>query len=475
MKHGRTAIVNFLSRFSMSIAGFVATLTLTNILGKETYGTYVVVISVLSWAALSANLGVSLAVRKRVSESVEGDYVSAGAALQFGLYALVALGIWVGREPLNAYMGVQATGILLTLLAVQLARGFIKSVLEGQHLVHVSSVLSPVEAIARSAVQVVLVLLGFELFGAFFGYFIGGIVATSAGAYFARLHLSLPSREDISHLTSYAKFSWLSGLKGKAFLSMDTLVLAFFVTNSVIAVYNVAWNVASLFAIFGTSVAKTLFPEISEVSSIDKESERVTELLRTSLGYAGLFLIPGLVGGAIVGDVVLTIYGRGFDTGYYILLILTFARLIYAYQSQFLSTIDAIDRPEITFQVSMVFVVTNVLLNFLLVWQYGWYGAAAATTITATISLALAYRYARNLITVQVPLLLISKQLLSAGVMAAAVLVGRELIGDSLPIVVGLVGIGSAIYFGTLLTISDEFRTTVEDNIPWQIPHLGLS
>lgn len=103
MKHGRTAIVNFLSRFGMSIAGFVATVTLTNLLGKETYGTYVVVISVLAWASIAGNLGLASALRKRVSESTEGDFIASGLAMQLVLYIVMASAIWVGRGPLNSY------------------------------------------------------------------------------------------------------------------------------------------------------------------------------------------------------------------------------------------------------------------------------------------------------------------------------------------------------------------------------------
>lgn len=99
---------------------------------------------------------------------------------------------------------------------------------------------------------------------------------------------------------------------------MDTVILALFVTNSVIAVYEVAWNLASLFAIFGASIARTLFPEMSKIASGgDPDGDReVSELLRISLSYAGLFLIPGIIGSVIVGDIVLIIYGSEFVTGY---------------------------------------------------------------------------------------------------------------------------------------------------------------
>lgn len=473
MRHGRTAIVNFLSRFGMSIAGFVATVTLTNILGKETYGAYVVVISVLAWVSIAGNLGLAPALRKRLSESTEGDYIASGLVIQLALYVVVASVLWIGRAPLNEYMGVEAANVIIALLGVRLLVKLAQAILEGQHLVHISSVISPVEMIARSAVQVALVVLGFDLFGAFFGYFVGGVVAAVVGAYFVRFSVSLPTKEDVLRLTSYAKFSWFAQVKGRAFLSMDTIILAFFVTNGVIAVYEVAWNVASMLAIFGSSIARTLFPEISEISSEASDYEGVSEYLRLGLAYSGLFLIPGLVGGALVGDVVLTIYGNGFDTGYYILLILTFARLLYAYQMQFMSTIDAIDRPDITFRINTVFVGSNVVLNALLVWQYGWYGAAAATTFSAGVSLLLAYWAIRQFVTVDLPYQPIAKQCLSVIPMAALVLVGRSLVGASLPIVVILVGVGAAVYFASLVTVSQEFRTTVDDNLPWEIP--GIS
>jgi hypothetical protein len=57
--------------------------------------------------------------------------------------------------------------------------------------------------------------------------------------------------------------------------------------------------------------------------------------------------------------------------------------------------------------------------------------------------------------------------------MAVVVLVSRFVLGDSLPLVVAFVGIGIAVYFLVLLTLSEEFRTTVEDNLPFGIPLVG--
>ncbi|WP_049893067.1 oligosaccharide flippase family protein [Natronococcus jeotgali] len=470
MRYGRTSIVNFLSQLAMSFAGFFATIALTRTLGADRYGAYVVVLAVLSWLTIAGNVGLSQAIKKRVSEAAEGNYVVSGLLAQFVLYVLLAVVLLLARPHLNAYMGIDATLVLVGLLGARLAGDFVQNVLDGQRLVHVSSVLSPIEWTTRSVVQVALVLTGFGLAGAFAGYAVGALVAVAVGSYFLSVPRTVPTRQEFRRLKSYAQFSWLASVQGRTFLSMDTVVLAIFVANDVIAVYEIAWNVASLFAIFGSSIRRTLFPEMSRISSENGVDAEITDLLRTSLTFSGLFIVPGLVGSAIVGDVVLSIYGPEFRTGYYILLALTVARLIYSYQGQFLNTIDAVDRPDLTFRINAVFVGANLALNVALISAFGWYGAATATTVSAALGLGLGYRYARRVVDVVVPFREVLNQWLAAAAMAVVVLAGRLVLGDSLLAVVPLVGVGAAVYFGALLALSGEFRAAVERNLPDDAP-----
>lgn len=471
MKSGRTSIINFISELSVVIIGFFATVVLTRTLGQDRYGIYVIIISVLSWAIVVGDPGISVAVKKRISEATDGNYVVAGITTQFCFYLLVVFGLWVFRNQINSFMDFQGTWILIILLSFRLAANFIQVVLDGQQLVHISSVLTPVESASRSIAQICLVLAGTGVIGALAGYAVGAIAGTIVGIYFVSVHISKPTKREFLELKSYAQFSWLSRIRGRTFLSMDTLILAVFVSNGLVAAYEIAWNLASLFSIFSSSIRRTLFPEISELSSQNEPDSEVSELLRVSLLYSGLFIIPGLVGGALVGDVVLRIYGSGFTQAYYILLILTFARLLYGYQGQFLTVLNAIDKPNITFRINIVFVITNLVLNLILTSQYGWYGAAVATTISATVGLSMSYLYTRNIMTVPVPLAEVGKQCVAAFAMAVAVFPLRIVFGERLPIVIGIIGIGAGIYFATLLSISKEFRTAVLNNIPIEIPN----
>lgn len=470
MRYGRTSMVHFLSRLVTSFSGFVATIILTRTLGQSRYGTYVVVLSVLAWTTMAAQLGLPQAIKKRISEVNEGNYVLSGAVAQFGLYGLLAVCLWVSRPYLNDFMGINATWVLIVMLAVRVSLVLVQTILDGQHLVHVSSILIPVEWTSRSIIQVGLVLSGFGIAGAFTGYVVGALVATLLGSYFITIPRGLPSNQEFRRLKSYAQFSWLGSITNRMFQSMDTLILAAFVSHSFVAIYEIAWNLASLFAIFGSSITRALFPEMSKAASEQESRDEIAGLLRVSLAYSGLFIIPGLVGAIIVGDVVLTIYGSGFETGYYILLMLTFARLLYGYSKQFLNTIDAVNRPDLTFYTNAGFVGSNLALNVILVWQFGWYGAAVATTVSSTISLLGGFYFANQIIDITIPVAEIAKQCLAAAIMAIAVLPGRVLLGDTIPVVVFLVGSGAAIYFAVLAVLSEEFRETVEDNLPFRLP-----
>lgn len=454
----------------MSFSGFFATIVLTRTLGQEQYGTYVVVLSVLAWVVMAAQLGLPAAIRKRVSESDDGNFVLSGIASQFGLYLVVAVSLWVGRPYLNGFIGIEATWIIIVILATRLGVVIIRSVLDGQHLVHISSILDPIEWTSRSIIQVSLVVSGFGIGGAFAGYAIGALVATIIGAYFVSVPTSLPSRYEFQRLKSFAQFSWVGSIKGRTFMSMDTIALAAFVPHSQIAIYEVAWSLAGIFSIFGGSIRRTLFPELSKISSESDARDEISGLLRVSLAYSGLFIIPGLVGSALVGDVVLTIYGTGFDAGYYIFLILIFARLLYGYMGQFMSTINALDRPEITFYINIVFVIVNLIMNVVLILEFGWYGAATATMASSGLGLLLGYYYTRQIVDVVIPVREIFKQMVAAGIMALIVLLGQILIDSSLPVVIILICIGVTVYFVSLLSFSKEFRTIVEENLPFTLP-----
>lgn len=468
MRKGQTSLIHFLSRILVSIAGFATNLYVANELGSEPLGTYFLALSVITWVALFANLGVQESVKKRLSEAESSwGYVTTGLALQTILYVLVSVAILALEGYFESYIGAPLAELLVLVLTVRLAYDFVVTVLDGQNKVHLSSLLDLIWWVGRSILQISLVALGVGLVGLFWGYIAAGVVAVFVGIYFAQIRWETPSRIYADKLISYAQYSWLSPLQGRSFLSMDTIILGFFVSNSFIGIYEIAWNLASFFSIFGTSISKTLFPEISSSAS-KNQSDRVRQMTSSALSYAGLFLIPGLVGSLLLGKTVLSIYGEEFSTGYHILLILIIARLIRTFEAQLTNSLDAINHPEETFRINGYFIILNGVLNIVFVWQYGWIGAAVATTLAAAFGTILSYRVLSRYIDVRIPTEEILYQVISALIMGGVVFIGKSIFGTKLSIAIPLILIGIIIYFGVLITISKQFRNSVRDNIPHQ-------
>ncbi|KAB1196267.1 MULTISPECIES: lipopolysaccharide biosynthesis protein [Haloferax] len=466
MKRGQTSIVHFAGQIVLSVSGFAVNLYVARTLGSEVLGQYALVVSVIAWLTIGSDLGLHQSVKKRLSESDDRQGVLNAAGLaQFGLLFVIGSLVYLLRGRVDQYIGAPVGEFVVAMLAVNVIFQFLQFVLVGQHKVHISGLMPAVWWGGRAIFQIGLIVLGYALFGLIWGYIISGLIGIVVSLYFISYRPTIPSRDDFRQLTSFAKYSWIGPLKGRSWLSMDTIILGFFISKSLIGVYEIAWNIAALFAIFGVSISTAHFPEISSLAA-DEETEKVREAISNSLAYAGLFLIPGFVGSALVGEQILSIYGGEFAIGAQILLILVFAQLIYSYEQQFSNALDAMDHPESTFRINIIFIGLNLVLNILLVYLYGWYGAAVATTISAGVSVLYSYTEVSRYVTVKIPYREIGKQVVAAGLMGALVVAGKSLFGASLGVVIVLVGVGAGAYFGTLFGISRQFRKTVRDNLP---------
>lgn len=469
MRIGQTSFVGFVSQFSSSIIGFLATIYITRTFGSGVFGEYMLVISLAIWLQVIGVLGIQNAVTKRLSEAGDSDaYFTAGAGLVLVAFFALSVVVLVFANQVNSYVGSPVAAYLPGLLFAGMALKFVSAGLRGKHKVHVASLLGPVDRTVRSALQILAVFLSFGLVGLLTGYIVGGIVAAACGLYFLSVGIERPKRRHISEITSYAQYAWLGKLSSRAFSAMDTVVLGYFVTSSFVGYYEVAWNLASMLAIFGVAISQALFPEMSRIAS-EEGDEQVGDLVTEALSYTGLFLIPGLVGSLLIGDLVLRVYGNEFQQAMTVLVVLVIARLVYEYGSQFITGLNALDRPDLAFRVNAAFIVANIVLNVWLVATMGWVGAAIATSTSAAITTVLAYRAFSQLVAVELPFMEVAKQTVAALGMGVVVYSGRLVLPERVFAGVVLVGLGSVAYVLLLAVLSADFRTKVRQNLPTSV------
>jgi O-antigen/teichoic acid export membrane protein len=452
------------------------------VLGSDVLGVYFVILTVVTWLLLGGRAGILDATSKRISEGNKpGEYFTAGFVLLVGFVLVVGVVSLAFRSYIESYVGfseystVPVVLFIILMLAARLLFLFSVKVLKGERRVHLSGTLRAVIIAFRGLTQVVFVLFGFAIVGLLSGYVISMTVIALLGLALVNLRPQFPDSEQIRSILDYARYSWLGGLQSRALNDADILVLNAFVAKGLVGVYGVAWTFATFLNLFGNAVSTTIFPEISNLNE-QEGIEEAKPLIEDAIAYAGLFAIPGLVGGFILSERLLLVYGPDFVRGTEVFKLLLLSITLYGYFYQFLNALNGIDAPDAAFRANMVFVVSNILLNILLVWQIGFIGAAVASVISVCFGMAAAYGILSRIIDIALPLREISRQIAAALVMGGIVVLcerGLETTGllqQNILIVGILVLFGACVYGGTLFVISSRFRATVRRNLPFEMP-----
>lgn len=469
MRVSRTVLSHFVSQVVVTLSGFIATWLIAFLLGSEGLGRYSVIVSLGFFWLILPSSAICSATTKRMSENdMPAAFFGGGIILNlisaFVVVSLVLVGgdlltgtVSRDREIVNILINYDLEISLLILSTIIYKT--VMAALNGQKRVATTGWLAAAERFARAGLQVGALLLGLGVAGITFGHAGSLVLATAAAVLLSRLRPSIPSVTHVRSLLNYAKYAWMGALRGRTFGWLDTIVLSFFVSASLIGIYEAAWGIGSMLAIGSESIRRTLFPEISDLNT-DTGYDRIRNYLNEALAFSGIIVIPGLVGAAVLGERILRFYRPEFGRGTSVLLILIVAYLFDVFASQFTNVLNGIDRPDAAFRVNTAFVGLNMLLNVILVWSIGWYGAAIATAVSTAFRMIASYWMTElTLGSVNVPVLELARQ--TAAALAMAVLlypvaplapVGR--LGTVL-----LVGFGATVYSAVLIAIAPRIRS----------------
>lgn len=476
MRPGRTTVIHFSAQTAVTVAGFVATFAIAYLLGAGGLGQYAVAVALGHfWLSIPAE-AVTSAIKKRMSEGESpGEYLTAGfvmvgllgvllAAIIYGLGAAFAAFL----RPTNEFVLVlsQFNSEIALLLFGSVAFKSVLAGLVGQKKVAHQGVVKAVERVFRTSSQVVLMLLGYKVTGLILGHAFSLVITGAGGLFLYAVRPAMPGRSHFRRILSFARYSWLGSLKSRTFGWMDVIVLSFFVNSSLIGIYEAAWGLASMLGMLNASIRNTLFPELSELSTTGNV-ERIHHFLNEGLVFSGAFVIPGLFGAGVIGQRVLRIYGPEFDRGALVLLVLILAYGVQVYGSQFVSVLNAIDRPDVAFRTNQLFIMANIVLNVVLVWQFGWHGAAVATACSTALWTAVAYwSLSQCLGRPTVPSREIIEEVVASVAMAGVVLIAVPFAPKNRFGTVVLVFFGAGIYIIVLLMISSRIRRKIQSLLP---------
>jgi O-antigen/teichoic acid export membrane protein len=399
----------------------IAAILVGRLLGPELYGQYNLVLVVPTLLVLLTDLGINAGItRFAASLRAEGKGESVPGIVRYGMYFRLLIGIIVSflslvfanyltalinRPDFTFYVQIASISTIF-----QVIFGTANSAFVGLDKSEYNALTTNIQATAKTVLQILLVLLGFNVTGALIGYVGGFIVASILGAIILFFRLLKPAekskadppREGYSQvlklLARYGMPIYVSVVLAGLLPLYQQVVLAFFASDAAIGNFRAAANFLTLLSIVPSSITTALLPAFSKLDS--SRNEKVNVFFKRANKYTCLLIVPTTTLIVLFSkQIVQIIYGSGYTSASFFLSLssLVYFLVIIGHLS-LTSLFNGIGETRLTLKVTMINFLILLILSPVLAAVYDVVGAIIAALI-ASISAASysAYVAARKL------------------------------------------------------------------------------
>lgn len=441
-------------------------------LGSGELGAFFLFQALLFFLAVPADMGIRIAVEKRISErSNPGAVLSTALLMKGGLLLLTVTGVFLARGLVRSYIGYDLVAFLAVGLVLQELSGLMKNVLAGELRVGETASIDFAYTLTKYGIGAALVHAG---------YGVVGLAASVLVGLFVRLVMALracdtgfgqPSREVMRSLRSYGKYAILPRVGKQVHQWMDVLLLGVILTASAVSVYELAWRVAGPVLLLARSIGTAIFPQFSSWDSVGSR-EAIERLFSNIITPSLLLVFPAFFGAAVLSREILSlVFGAEYAAGWLVLIVLMGGKIPGAVQSVVGRSLYGLDEPKYVTIGTVVTIATNLAFNLVLIWQFGVVGAALGTIASRTLSTGLQFYFLSGLIDIRIPYDELGWCLGASAVMAAVLYAAKTTIAvDSVVRLVGFVLAGAALY-GVFVAmyppLKNQITTQIQKSVPW--------
>lgn len=472
---GREALISLSSNVVKMGFGFVGFVLFARVLEPAAFGSYLFVVAGGEMLS-NVSAGTGTAIKKRASEvgSNPKELLGIGLFVQAALVVLLASVLFPIEQWLARF--VDAPRLAVSVLAIVTTFGLYRVAVpffEGAGYPGYASWIDTGRSVLTLGTQVVLLLYtDLGSFALVLGLVSGTGVAALSALIICRTVPSLPSRETISDLWEFARWSIPDALVSDVYGKTDTLVIAVIIGSAAVSYYQVPLRLVQPAAFVAGSIAGPLMVRTSGRHSRGME---VLQDLRNAVSYTSIIAIPILFGSMAIPVALLrTAFGAEYAGIGAVLVGLALFQVVQAFGNPMSSTLRGADRVEVEFRASVVGIIINAVFAVLLGLTFGVIGVVVSA-ILAELATIVIYQYTlREEFGEYVLPRPILGQMASGTVMFAAVsFVAQEVAIVGWLSLMLVVGFGAAVYFTTLTVISRHFRNTALELLPFDTEDLA--
>lgn len=465
-------IVTILNR----TGGLIFTVILARILLPETYGMYSIVLSIAMIFYTFTDLGVSTALLKYVSHSMERDrkklypyyiyllkikfFLTLGAS-GIMLFSAYIISHWLFNNP-ALFLPIVISAVYIFVLSFETFYTQLFLCLEKVQYMSIKEVFNQILRISLIGIFLIIVPKSIYLSGVFsILTFISLLMLGYAYYYTKKLLPALYDKSneqiDKKRVLKFVGFLTIASISGVFFSYIDSIILAIFVTPEYVGYYRAAFSL-----IFGITGLLGFFGPLMVPFFSKMKFSKKSRTLNNMFKYVFILIVPATFGLIALGNYFIRIfYGYAYlpaTLPLYILSILIVPSIII---NMILMLFSSEERPDIFARLIFITSILNILLNFIFIKTFitisplaATAGAATATVLSYIFYFFGSIYYLKKEFKISASFKTISKPIIASLVMSIGIIFAKNSMGDMTLVTGGLVVLlGLILYFLSLFLI----------------------
>ena len=403
------AILSYVSIIASTLVQLLYTPFLISKLGQSEYGLYSLINSVIGYLTV-LDLGFGNAIIVYTAKyRAQGKYEDEKKL--HGMFKVVfrIIGVIAGLIGLILFFNVtrlfghsmtpielQEAKIMMLILAFNLMITFnfsiYSSIISAYEEFTYQKIMAIVNTLMKPLIMIPLLFMGYKSIAMTVVITVVNVFVLISNYLFCRNKLNIKikfmgfDKKLFKIILSYSIWIFLGVIVDKINWSVDQFVLGAIVGTVAVSIYSAASTLNTLFINLSTAISSVMLPKMSKmVAKNASEEELTSEFIKVGrIQYLIIFLMAsGLV---LFGkEFIIAWVGKGFETSYYVALILILPLCIPLIQNLGLSIMQAKNKYRFRTISMAIMSIFNIILSIFLAKKYGPVGSAIGTAISLII------------------------------------------------------------------------------------------
>ncbi len=382
------------SQILTSVFAFVWTILTARYLGPSDYGIFGTAVSFSTIFGVFATFGIFTYLVRAISTDFENEdkYLNNTLSLKiflaiFYLAIVVLAAVFLGWDR-------YVIGICLLFAFEYLIKTY-HDVFFSSFQAHEKIKYQAITNIIINSLTLIFIILvivtDYGLLGIAFAYIIANFIALLYAIYAIRKHIIKPRLTfDFGFYKVLIKAGIpfaLTGLFYTIYYSIDIVMITQFASTYDTGLYNSAYKLISVLALFYTIYSAVIFPVMSKLFKDEKDMLNLSFV--KSIKYLSLVTIPIAVFTSFYGYQIIAIYGADFIEAGGVLQILIWTVCFLFINGACSLVLNASHEEYSVTKIYSIAAVFNVILNLFMIPKYSVYGASVATVLSEILILIL--------------------------------------------------------------------------------------